>query len=57
MRQREHLLYERYIAVQEAAELKVAAEKQKTEEKKQERNDFYEALNKYREQRELKQSE
>ena len=57
MRQREHLLYERYIAAQEAAELKVAAEKQKTEEKKQERVDFYEALNKYREQRELKQSE
>ena len=57
MRQRDHLFYERYVATQEAADLKVAAEKQKTEEKKKEREDFYDALNKYREQRELKQSE
>ena len=57
MKQRDHLLYERYVAAVEAADLKVSAEKQKTEEKKQEKEDFYEALNKYREQRELKNSE
>ena len=57
MRQRDHLHYERYIAIKEATNLKVAAEKQKTEEKKREKEDFYESLNKYREQRELKNSE
>ena len=57
MRQRDHLYYERYLAIQEASNLKVSADKQKTEEKKKEREDFYNSLNKYREQRELKRSE
>ena len=57
MRQRDHLYYERYLAIQEASNLKVSADKQKTEEKKKEKEDFYDSLNKYREQRELKRSE
>jgi len=57
MKQRDHLYYERYLAVQEASNLKASADKQKTEEKKKEREDFYNSLNKYREQRELKRSE
>ena len=57
MKQRDHLYYERYLAVQEASNLKASADKQKTEEKKKEREDFYDSLNKYREQRELKRSE
>lgn len=57
MRQREHAMYESYLMAQEAAEQSVTAEKQMTEKEHKEKEDFYDALNKYRKQGELKRSE
>ena len=51
------ILYERYLSLEEEANRRVSEDKQKTEEKYREKEDFYNALNKYRYQRELKDSE
>ena len=53
MIQRDHPMYEKYIALTEAAENAKAKEKYKVEKLKSEREDFYDSMNRYREQREL----
>lgn len=52
-----HTYRDNYMYFKEAAEDKVAKEKQQTEQTKKEREDFYRALNNYRVQAELKNSE
>lgn len=53
MRDRDHAMYETYLIAKEAAENKVSAEKQITELKRKEKDDFFDALNKYRVQGEI----
>jgi len=53
MRRREHYMRDAYEALKEATAEKISQEKQMTEMKKREKEDFYDALNKYRKQREL----
>ncbi len=56
MFKREHAMRETYDILKEAAEQRSAKEKQITEEKMKEKEDFYDALNKIRKQRELEEA-
>lgn len=56
MFKREHAMRETYDILTEAAAERVAKDKQITEEKMKEKEDFYDALNKIRKQRELEEA-
>ena len=56
MFKREHAMRETYDILTEAANERVAKERQITEEKMKEKEDFYDAMNKIRKQRELEEA-